>query len=168
MSLSDDSMRARQMSRRSPPNESPENRRAREEREAEEAEQASFKAELEQHPKEYLVAYILALRRVSEKHFASALDMVERIRQENIQNRRARRKGAAERYAKDADGKQAAIRESRKLWHERESGMHSKLGTEEQFALAVMRQWPVLGSVASIMKRSTLWRKQLRAERAER
>lgn len=61
--------------------------------------------------------------------------------------------------------KAAAIDESRKLWLERENGRHSKLRTEDQFAMEVARRWPIIASISAIKKRSTEWRKELKQQR---
>lgn len=78
-------------------------------------------------------------------------------------NSHAREKGARSRHSNDP--KQEAKLLARNLWEEREQGLHAGLRTDEQFAMEVMRRWPVLGSGATIVKWSSAWRREGRVKR---
>ncbi|WP_045760782.1 hypothetical protein [Xanthomonas albilineans] len=95
-----------------------------------------------------------AMRGVAEKYVASALA-----------NRADRRRGAAAKLANDRDGKQAAKAAALELWKERHAGKHPTLRTVEQFAIEVMRRWPVLTSSKVICGWSTKWSKSVREGR---
>jgi hypothetical protein len=75
------------------------------------------------------------------------------------------RRGGLGRKLKDpvsrakADAKAGALL----LWQERRAGKHPKLGTVEQFAIEVMRRWPVLKSAKVICGWSANWTKQVKA-----
>ena len=49
------------------------------------------------------------------------------------------------------------------LWEERHEGMHPNLRTVEQWAVEVIRRWPVLTSIAVVKRWSTEWTKQVKA-----
>jgi hypothetical protein len=60
------------------------------------------------------------------------------------------------------DPKQAAKAGALALWIERREGKHPSLRTVEQFAIEVMRRWPVLQSSKVICGWSAKWTKQAR------
>ncbi|MFP7721408.1 hypothetical protein [Lysobacter sp. A3-1-A15] len=62
----------------------------------------------------------------------------------------------------EAAAKAAAKHEAKAFWLEREQGQHPKLRTEEQFAMEVIRRWPVLTSIGNVKAWSTAWRKEAR------
>jgi hypothetical protein len=64
--------------------------------------------------------------------------------------------------ARNNPAKAESITASKILWQEREDGKHPKLRTEEQFALEVMRRWPLLSSISATKGRSTKWREEAR------
>lgn len=79
------------------------------------------------------------------------------------------RKGGRAKVAKNAksQAKAKAKMEAKALWLERESGRQPKLRTEDSFAIEVCRRWPVLGSIGTIRKWSTQWRKEAAATRVK-
>lgn len=76
-----------------------------------------------------------------------------------------RRSGGLARLVKDptASAKQAAKQAAHKLWIERNEGLHPNLRTVEQFAIEVMRCWPILTSAKVICGWSSNWTKQVKA-----
>lgn len=74
------------------------------------------------------------------------------------------REGAAARLANDRDGKQAAKRQAHILWKEWKAGKHKKIRTVEQFAMEVMRRYPMLRSANVIRKWSTAWARELNSD----
>lgn len=71
-----------------------------------------------------------------------------------------RKRGALVRHANDP--KQAAKAGALELWMERHAGKHPKLRTVDQFAMEVIRRWPVLQSIGTIREWSRKWSKQVR------
>lgn len=72
-------------------------------------------------------------------------------------------RGGNRKRERDSDGKQAAKAAALQLWIERHNGKHPKLRTVEQFAMEVMRRWPVLENIGSIKRWSSEWTAQVRA-----
>lgn len=71
-----------------------------------------------------------------------------------------RRKGGLARKARDP--KQAAKSKVLELWKDWQAGRHPKLRTREQFAIEVMRRWPVLKSPRVICGWSAQWSKAVK------
>ena len=82
---------------------------------------------------------------------------------EVLDNRQARRLGAKRRL--ENDPKQMAKAGALQLWLERHEGRHPRLRTVEQYAIEVMRRWPVLTSSKVITGWSAQWSKDVRAGR---
>jgi hypothetical protein len=140
-------------------NESADDRREREAREIEAAEDAEFRAELELQSREHLIEYILASRRISEKHFLSMLQGNESVRQENLKNRRWRRAGPEAKKKKDSDGKQAAKAEAKRRWLDWQSrkSLH-KSGAA--FARYVVDEIDALDSEKTVERWARQWAKE--------
>jgi hypothetical protein len=68
------------------------------------------------------------------------------------------RKGAAAKNANDP--KQAAKAAARELWQQWKLGSLPKIRTTEQYAVEVMRRWPVLKSAKNICEWSAAWNKE--------
>lgn len=77
------------------------------------------------------------------------------------QVRAARLKGA--RVKLETDPKQAAKVDALALWKEWKNAKHPRLRTTEQFAIEVMRRWPVLESAKVICGWSARWNKATKA-----
>lgn len=89
----------------------------------------------------------------------------ERFAEEMCRIHAERRNGAVKKKANDKDGKQAAKAGALALWLERDEGKQRKLVTVEQFAIEVMRRWPVLRSSKVICGWSAGWTKDVKAGR---
>lgn len=77
------------------------------------------------------------------------------------EQRRFRQLGASRKKARDP--KQAAKAAALELWKERHAGERPDLRTVEQFAIEVMRMYPILESAKTIAGWSAKWTKQARA-----
>lgn len=88
-------------------------------------------------------------------------DIVDAVKAIQTQSRKAQSaKGARAKHEKDP--KQVAKAGAFELWKERHAGQHPKLRTVEQFAMEVMRRWPVLTSSKVITQWSAAWTKSAR------
>lgn len=67
---------------------------------------------------------------------------------------------ATARRTLDRDGKAAAKKGAKALWLERDQGKHRKLGLVSQFAIEVMRRWPVLKNQKTIERWSAQWSRE--------
>lgn len=92
-------------------------------------------------------------------HRAVASDFAKEV----LENQRARRRGAKKRL--ENDPRQAAKVGALQLWLERHEGKHPRLRTVEQYAIEVMRRWPVLTSVKVICGWSAAWSRDVREGR---
>lgn len=98
-----------------------------------------------------------------EKMARLTQECVDRLAMELIEKHRVRQRVARDRLHKDP--KQAAKGGALVLWNERRAGKHPKLRTVEQFAMEVMRRWPVLKSSKVICGWSAKWTKDVREGR---
>lgn len=98
------------------------------------------------------------------RHMAqTAKEGEAKIALELIEIHRVRQRVARDRLRKDP--KQAAKAGALALWNDRRAGKHPKLRTVEQYALEVMRRWPVLTSAKVICGWSAKWTKDVREGR---
>jgi hypothetical protein len=112
-----------------------------------------------------LIAWLAQdMRRQSEARRHEVFSLVSATAEIDTESRRKGARGKLEKNA-EAAAKSAAKKSALVLWQERRHGQHPKLRTVEQFAIEVMRRWPILTSPKVICGWSSNWTKAIKKGR---